>query len=71
MAGGLACGPRGPPRQSPGRWRRASGAAGAALIISKWAGYYGSAFTQRTYIHASDDDLQQGQSALARIHKIA
>jgi len=41
------------------------------LIISKWAGYYSSAFTQRTYVHASDDDLQQGQSALARIHKIA
>jgi hypothetical protein len=23
------------------------------------------------YVHASDDDLQQGRSALARIHKIA
>ena len=40
-------------------------------IISKWAGHYDSAFTQRTYVHASDDDLQQGRSALARIHKIA
>ena len=40
-------------------------------IISKWAGHYDSAFTQRTYVHASGDDLQQGRSALARIHKIA
>jgi hypothetical protein len=35
------------------------------------AGHYGSAFTRRTYIHASDDDLKQGRQALARIHKIA
>ncbi len=40
-------------------------------IISKWAGHYDSAFTQKTYVHASDDDLQRGQAALARIHKIA
>jgi len=39
-------------------------------IISKWAGHYDSAFTQKTYIHASDEDLQRGQAALARIHKI-
>jgi hypothetical protein len=26
---------------------------------------------QRTYVHASDDDLAQGRRALARIHKIA
>jgi len=39
-------------------------------IISKWAGHYDSAFTQKTYVHASDDDLQRGQAALARIHKI-
>ena len=32
LAGGPACGPGGPPAQSPGRWRRASGASGAALI---------------------------------------
>jgi hypothetical protein len=29
------------------------------------------AFTQKTYVHASDEDLQRGQAALARIHKIA
>jgi integrase len=40
-------------------------------IISKWAGHYDSAFTQKTYVHASDDDLKQGRQALARIHKIA
>ena len=40
-------------------------------IMSKCAGHYDPAFTQRTYVHASDDDLQQGRSALARIHKIA
>jgi integrase len=40
-------------------------------IISKWAGHYDSAFTQKTYVHASDDDLQRGQAALAKIHKIA
>jgi integrase len=40
-------------------------------IISKWAGHYDSAFTQKTYVHASEEDLQRGQAALARIHKIA
>ena len=40
-------------------------------IISTWAGHYDSAFTQKTYVHASDDDLQRGQAALAKIHKIA
>ena len=40
-------------------------------IISKWAGHYDSAFTQKTYVHASDEDLQRGQAALAKIHKIA
>jgi integrase len=40
-------------------------------IVSKWAGHYDSAFTQKTYVHASDDDLHQGRAALARIHKIA
>jgi integrase len=44
---------------------------GAALIISKWAGHYDSAFTQKTYVHASEGDLQRGHAALARIHKIA
>ncbi|HXT93840.1 MAG TPA: hypothetical protein VN714_31815 [Trebonia sp.] len=41
------------------------------MIISKWAGHYDSAFTQKTYVHASKEDLQRGQAALARIHKIA
>ena len=40
-------------------------------IISRWAGHYDSAFTQKTYVHARDEDLQRGQAALARIHKIA
>ena len=39
-------------------------------IISKWAGHYDSAFTQKTYVQASEEDLQRGQAALARIHKI-
>jgi integrase len=38
-------------------------------IVSKWAGHYDSAFTQKTYVHASDDDLKQGRAALAKIHK--
>ena len=40
-------------------------------IVSKWAGHYDSGFTQRTYLHASDDDLKQGRTTLAKIHKIA
>lgn len=40
-------------------------------IISKWAGHYDSAFTQKTYVHASDEDLLRGGAALAKIHKIA
>jgi integrase len=40
-------------------------------IISKWAGHYDSAFTQKTYVHASNEDLQRGRAALAKIHKIA
>jgi integrase len=40
-------------------------------IVSKWAGHYDSAFTQKTYVHASDDDLHQGRVALAKIHKVA
>jgi integrase len=40
-------------------------------IVSKWAGHYDAAFTMRTYVHASDDDLKQGGQALAKIHKIA
>jgi len=40
-------------------------------IVSKWAGHYDAAFTQHTYVHASEPDLEQGRKALARIHKIA
>jgi integrase len=40
-------------------------------IVSKWAGHYDSAFTMRTYVHASDEDLEQARQALAKIHKIA
>ena len=40
-------------------------------FISKWAGHYDSAFTQKTYVHASEEHLQRGQAALAKIHKIA
>jgi integrase len=40
-------------------------------IISKWAGHYDAAFTMKTYVHASDEDLKQGQQALAKIHRIA
>ncbi len=39
-------------------------------IISKWAGHYDAAFTQRTYVHATDEDLDQGRKVLGRIHKI-
>ena len=40
-------------------------------IVSKWAGHYDSAFTMKTYVHASDDDLMEGTKTLAKIHKIA
>ena len=39
-------------------------------IVSKWAGHYDAAFTMRTYVHASDDDLKQGRQALAKIHRV-
>jgi hypothetical protein len=41
------------------------------FIVSRWAEHYDVAFTMRTYVHASNDDLKQGRQALARIHKIA
>ena len=56
------------PARTPGQRRERSG---AALIVSRWAGHYDSTFTQKTYVHASDEDLQRGQAALAKIHKIA
>ena len=39
-------------------------------IISKCAPHYDSAFTMKTYVHASDDNLKQGRQALAKIHHI-
>ena len=39
-------------------------------ILSRWAGHYDSAFTMKTYVHASDDDLQQGRAALAKIYRL-
>jgi hypothetical protein len=40
-------------------------------IISKWAGHYDSAFTQKTYVTRARRTCNKGQAALARIHKIA
>jgi integrase len=40
-------------------------------VISKWAGHYDAAFTMRTYVHASDEDLKAGVRSLAKLHKIA
>jgi integrase len=40
-------------------------------VISKWAGHYDSAFTQKTYVHAGDEDLAQGAEKLVKIYKIA
>jgi integrase len=39
-------------------------------IISKWAGHYDSAFTQKTYVHADDEDLKRGTRTLRKIYKI-
>jgi integrase len=39
--------------------------------ISKWAGHYDSAFTQKTYVHAESADLAEGAKSLAKIYKIA
>lgn len=38
-------------------------------IVRKWAGHYDAAFTMKTYVHASDEDLTQGTRTLTRIHK--
>jgi integrase len=40
-------------------------------VISRWAGHYDAAFTMKTYIQASDEDLREGTRTLARLHKIA
>ncbi len=46
-----------------GRWR-------SHFHRQQWADHYEAAFTMKTYVHASDDDLKQGRQALAKIHKI-
>jgi integrase len=38
-------------------------------IVGKWAGHYDAAFTQRTYVHVSNPDLEQGRRAIARIRQ--
>lgn len=38
--------------------------------LSKWAIHYDSAFTQKTYVHASHDDLHRNSAVLPRIYKI-
>jgi hypothetical protein len=58
--------PGGPPKAEPGAGSAGRSAADVALIISKWAGHHDSAFTQKTHVEASDEDLQHSQSALAR-----
>jgi len=40
-------------------------------MISKSAGRYDAAFTQRTYVHASDPTWSKARRVLACIHKIA
>ena len=53
----------------------ASGARGPADLDHQQVGcrHYDSAFAQKTYVHASEEDLQRGQAALAKrfTHKIA
>jgi hypothetical protein len=59
-------------RPSPSHDPDTHGARGRAdLDHQQVAGPYDSVFTQRTYVHASEEDLQRGQAALARTHKIA
>ena len=67
---GRAC--AGSPCMTPGTTLTPMEHAGVPIsIVSNWAGHYDAAFTQKTYVHANDDDLQQGRTALAKIHKIA
>jgi integrase len=39
-------------------------------VISKWAGHYDSAFTMRTYVHASDEDLEAGSETLGKLYQL-
>ena len=38
-------------------------------VISKWAGHHDAAFTMRTYVHASADDLEAGAEKLAELYR--
>lgn len=38
-------------------------------VISKWAGHHDAAFTMRTYVHASADDLETGAETLAELYR--
>ena len=38
-------------------------------VISRWAGHFDSAFTQKTYVHAVEEDLEMGRDGLAQIHQ--
>lgn len=38
-------------------------------VISKWAGHFDSAFTQKTYVHATPQDLQTGAEALGKLYQ--
>lgn len=51
--------PAGPTGPGPSQ-RTAMEKAGVPIsIVSKWAGHYDAAFTMKTYVHASDEDLKR------------
>jgi integrase len=39
-------------------------------VISKWAGHFDSAFTQKTYVHATTDDMTAGTESLGQIYRL-
>lgn len=48
-----------------------SGRRDSRVKRQQMGGQYDAAFTMKTYVHASDEDLQQGTRRLSRIHKLA
>jgi integrase len=40
-------------------------------IVGKWAGHYDSAFTQKTHVHASHDDLRRSSLGMALVIGLA
>jgi integrase len=40
-------------------------------VISKWAGHFDSAFTQKTYVHATTDDMTASAESLGQIYRLA